>query len=122
MAGASPGDRIGQAELLLPQEREALLGGAGTEARRRPPETRTLVDLFQARAARSAGAVAVVFGDEELTYGELNRRANRLARSLTGHGVGPEDRVGVALPRSAELVVALLAVLKAGAAYVPLDP
>ncbi|MEU8353389.1 AMP-binding protein, partial [Streptomyces sp. NPDC048845] len=117
----APRAPLRQLDVLPPKELAELTGGCA--AGQCPGTDRgALAESFEARAARSAGAVAVVFGDEELTYGELNRRANRLARSLTGHGVGPEDRVGVALPRSAELVVALLAVLKAGAAYVPLDP
>ncbi|MFL5542185.1 MAG: non-ribosomal peptide synthetase, partial [Longimicrobiaceae bacterium] len=77
--------------------------------------------LFERRAAETPDAVAVEFADVRLTYAELNARANRLARRLLAAGVGPEARVGVAMERSAGLIVALLAVLKAGAAYVPLD-
>jgi amino acid adenylation domain-containing protein len=77
---------------------------------------------FEARAERSPDAVAVVAGDESLTYGELNARANRLARHLVRLGVGAETRVGICLERGAELIAAMLAVLKAGGAYVPLDP
>jgi pristinamycin I synthase-3/4 len=78
--------------------------------------------LFARQAARTPGAVALVAGGERITYGELDRRANRLANLLRGMGVGPETRVGVALERTPELVAALFAVLKAGGAYVPLDP
>ncbi|HEY0513600.1 MAG TPA: amino acid adenylation domain-containing protein [Thermoanaerobaculia bacterium] len=78
--------------------------------------------LFEAQAARTPEAEALVAGAERLTYRELDARAGRLARRLAGIGVGPEIRVGIFLGRSAELAVALLAVLKAGGAYVPLDP
>ncbi len=78
--------------------------------------------LIEAQAARAPAAPAVVFQAGHLSYGELNRRANRLAGRLRGLAVGPEVTVGICLERSLELVVAVLAVLKAGGAYVPLDP
>ena len=77
--------------------------------------------LFEAQVRATPDAVAVA-GDETLSYAALNERANRLARHLAGRGLGAERLVGVCLERSADLVVALLAVLKSGAAYVPLDP
>jgi amino acid adenylation domain-containing protein len=79
-------------------------------------------DLFERRAARSPDAVTLVHHGTTVTYRCLNQRANRLARRLIAAGVGPEDRVGLCLHRSAEAVIAALAVLKTGAAYVPLDP
>jgi len=81
----------------------------------------TLPELFERQVRSPSDAVAVVCGEEEVSYGELNARANRLARHLVALGVGPERVVAVALPRSVDLVVALLAVLKAGGAYLPLD-
>jgi non-ribosomal peptide synthetase component F len=79
-------------------------------------------ELFERQAARNPEAVAVVFGDRQVSYRELNERANRVAHHLRKHGIGPDVLVGVCLNRSPELVVALLAVWKAGGAYVPLDP
>ncbi|HEX2133793.1 MAG TPA: amino acid adenylation domain-containing protein [Actinophytocola sp.] len=87
-----------------------------------PTPALTLVDLLEAQAAATPGAVAVVAGGTELTYGELHDRAERLARVLVEHGAGPERFVAVCLPRTEHLMVALLAVLKAGSAYLPVDP
>ncbi|WP_033018175.1 AMP-binding protein, partial [Streptomyces rimosus] len=81
-----------------------------------------LPELFAAQAARTPGAPALTFQDTTLTYGELDAAANRLARLLIERGAGPERFVALELPRSADLVTAVLAVLKTGAAYVPLEP
>ena len=86
------------------------------------PRGECVHELFQAQAERTPHAVAVAHGAQELSYAELNERANRLAHHLRGMGVGPDARVGVCLARSPELLAGLLAVLKAGGAYVPLDP
>ncbi|HZF07642.1 MAG TPA: amino acid adenylation domain-containing protein [Thermoanaerobaculia bacterium] len=82
----------------------------------------TLADLLAEPAARTPDALAVITGSGALSYGELDRRANRLARHLRGLGVGPESRVGVCLDRSPALLVGLVGVLKAGGAYLPIDP
>ncbi|WP_037684538.1 AMP-binding protein, partial [Streptomyces griseus] len=82
----------------------------------------TLPELFEQQVVRTPDATALVFDGTELSYRELSERASRLARVLVERGAGPERFVAVALPRSADLVIALLAVLKTGAAYVPIDP
>jgi aspartate racemase len=86
------------------------------------PASATVHGLFQAQAQRTPDALAVVSGRGDLSYAELNRRANRLARHLQAHGVGPDMRVAVFLERSPDLIVSLLAILKAGGAYLSLDP
>src|SRR5438067_10008450 len=86
------------------------------------PRDKTVAQLFEEIAAEYPARVAVTFGCRQLTYQDLNVRANRLAHRLRRLGVGPEVTVGCCLERSLELIVALVAVLKAGGAYVPLDP
>ncbi|MES1240588.1 MAG: amino acid adenylation domain-containing protein, partial [Acidobacteriota bacterium] len=117
----TPGLDLDELPLLGPAERAHLLVEWNDTAAARP-EGVCLHELFEAQAARTPDREAVVGSGRRLTYGELNRRANRLARSLRARGVGPETPVGVCLPRTVDLVTALLAVLKAGGAYVPLDP
>ncbi|WP_146741741.1 AMP-binding protein, partial [Lonsdalea populi] len=86
------------------------------------PQHLLVHELFEAQAERGPDAVAVVFGERTLSYAELNRRANQLAHHLMALGVRPDDRVALCVERGPEMVVALLAILKAGAAYIPLDP
>lgn len=86
------------------------------------PNQLCMHQLFEAQVERTPDAVAVVFGTDQLTYGELNQRSNQLARTLQQFGVKPEVLVGICADRSIEMVVGLLAILKAGGAYVPLDP
>ncbi|HEV7517907.1 MAG TPA: amino acid adenylation domain-containing protein, partial [Thermoanaerobaculia bacterium] len=117
---AEPERRVAELPLLSAAEREQLSawGWSGPLA----PAERCLHELGAAQAARTPDAVALVASGERLSYAELARRAGRLARRLRALGVGPEFVVGVCLPRSAELLVALWAVLEAGGAYLPLDP
>src|SRR6185312_10747723 len=107
-------------DVLSAEERRTLLRDWNATARSLPEAT--LPELFAAQAAHTPDAVAVVFGDEALTYGDLEHRANRLAHHLRALGVGPEVVVGLCLPRSLDLVVGLLGILKAGGVYLPLDP
>ncbi|MFE7558217.1 amino acid adenylation domain-containing protein [Kitasatospora sp. NPDC057500] len=116
---AAPGDRLSTVDALGDDERGLLLGAWAGHAS--PAGPRPATEVFEEHAARTPHAVAVVDGDEELSYAELNARANRLARLLIERGVGPEDLVAVALPRSAAMVVSALAVLKSGAGYLPVD-
>ena len=115
-----PGTPFGRIELLTEQERDQLVG-SGTGVTRTDTNT-TVPEMFERQVARTPDAVAVRGEDIELSYAELNDRAQRLAAKLRNRGVGPERLVAVYLPRSVEMVVVLLAVLKAGAAYVPIDP
>src|SRR5207253_9167064 len=86
------------------------------------PSGACIHELFEEWAARKPEAVALEFGDESMTYGELDARANRFAHHLRRHGVGPEVRVALWLDRGPDLVAAVLGILKAGGAYVGLDP
>ncbi len=121
---ALPGEperRLEELPVLTPPEREQLLT-VWNRPEVRFPSPLPLHRLFEARAAETPEAVAVICEGMSLTYGELNARANRLARYLRRLGAGPESRVGLCLERSLELVVGILGILKAGGAYVPLDP
>src|SRR5208283_3954506 len=120
-AVAAPERPIGQLEILSEDERQVLLHDWNDTAR--PVEPTTLPALFAAQASRTPDAIAVVCdGHAALSYAELAQRANRLAHRLAGLGVGPESVVGVCLERSPEMVVGLLGIVAAGAAYLPLDP
>ncbi|MFG2944240.1 non-ribosomal peptide synthase/polyketide synthase [Streptomyces adustus] len=117
---AAPGRRIGRVDVLSADELRALL--SAPTGRSEEPSESGLTALFERQVRANPAAVALTDGEVTLTYAELNARANRLAHALIDRGVGPEQRVALALPRSAEQVVAVLAVLKAGGAYLPVDP
>ncbi|HEY3689579.1 MAG TPA: amino acid adenylation domain-containing protein, partial [Pseudonocardiaceae bacterium] len=110
---------VGRIDILTEDERGRLLIEWNNTERAVP--SAVWPELFQAQVKRTPDAVAVVCGSEELSYRDCNERANRLARLLIARGVGPEQFVGVALPRSVGMVVALVAVWKAGAGYLPID-
>src|SRR6185295_3490733 len=112
---AHPDARISELPLLNEHERAVLLEKWNDTAVEYPHNT-CLHDLFEQQAERTPDAVAAIFEQEQVTYEELNRRSNQLARYLNKLGVGPETFVGVLMERSIEMVVALLGVLKAGGA------
>ena len=118
-AVADPDLPLQRLDILHLEERHALLEDLKAPSRK-VPET-TLLELFEAQVARRADATAVIFESKRITYRELNSRANQLAHRLQKLGVVRGQRVGLFLPRSSELVVGLLGILKTGAAYVPLD-
>ncbi|MCC5466787.1 amino acid adenylation domain-containing protein [Pelosinus baikalensis] len=119
-ASSDPDQLIGRLEILSSEERQKIL----SDWNQTSEETRSncLTTLFEEQVTRSPKEIAVVFEDAAFTYEELNMRANQLAHLLIAKGVGPEQFVALVLPRSLEMIVGLLAVLKAGAAYLPIDP
>ncbi|MBF6330409.1 non-ribosomal peptide synthetase [Nocardia transvalensis] len=125
-AVGEPDRAVGRLDLFGDGERDQLLTLAGPAVPVSPtgfsPDSRTLVDLFEAAAQAAAQQTAVVHGDTALSYAELQTRVHRLAHALIAQGVGPEDIVALMLPRSADLVVAVLGTLAAGAGYLPIDP
>ncbi|MBW7477833.1 amino acid adenylation domain-containing protein, partial [Paenibacillus oenotherae] len=119
-ATSKPEERIGELSLLPEEERERLAAFNRTEAPY--PKEQTIHSLFEEQVKRTPERTALVYGEERLSYAELNARSNRLARRLREQGVGADELVGIALERSTEMIVAILGVLKAGGAYVPIDP
>jgi amino acid adenylation domain-containing protein len=117
---ADPEQRISQLPLLAPPEQRQLLVEWNDTRSEYPREC--IHELFEAQVKRAPEAIAVAYGDEQLTYREVNETANRLARELRSRGVGADTPVATFLDRSADLVIAQLGILKAGGAYVPLDP
>ncbi|KZM69929.1 non-ribosomal peptide synthetase [Nocardia terpenica] len=120
---AAPDTRVSAVALLEPAELALLTaGGRVPSTAEAPPPSACVHDLFAAQAAATPDAIAVVFEGASRTYAELDAHANRLARVLRERGAGPESLVGVCLEPGPDLVATLLAVLKSGAAYLPLDP
>ncbi|MCC2930581.1 amino acid adenylation domain-containing protein [Bacillus sp. LBG-1-113] len=119
-AEAAPDQKIGSLDILAPEERSITATDWQSVSEKIPQAC--LPELFEKQAAMSPDSIAVVYKDKAMSYTELNERANRLARLLISKGVGSEQFVALALPRSLDMTVGLLAVLKAGAAYLPLDP
>ncbi len=117
---ADPTRPVDELPLLPAAEHDLVVEAWNTTDR--PASGATVPELFEARAARTPHATALVCGDTTLSFAELNARANRVARDLVSHGAGPERFVAVSLPRSTDLVVTVLAVLKAGAVLLYLDP
>ena len=117
----NPEASVAELEVLGDDERRRLLVDLN-ETQRAYPREKTLHQWFEEQAARTPERVALVFGERQFRYQELNERANRLGHYLRRQGVGPEVIVGICAERSLEMVVALLGVLKAGGAYLPLDP
>ncbi|WP_441956208.1 condensation domain-containing protein, partial [Nocardia sp. 2TAF39] len=115
---ADPTIPVGTIEVLEPAERTDLLTRSG------PPSTAptTLADLLTTAAAQNPEATAIVFDGQQLSYRELDERSNRLARLLIQRGIGPEDIVAIGMPRSVDSVLAVWAITKSGAAFLPIDP
>ncbi len=118
---ADPLRRIGEYSLLTEEETNRQLVAFNPAASDYPRE-KTIVQLFEEQAAERGGHPALQFEDKVWSYGELNRKANQLARRLRERGVQPGTTAAILTARSAEMVIGILAVLKAGAAYVPIDP
>ncbi|MFH8342787.1 amino acid adenylation domain-containing protein [Streptomyces sp. AM6-12] len=117
---ADPHTPVGAVEVLAARERDWLVRQVNDTAH--PVAAHTLPAAFEAQVDRDPDRVALIGEQQTLTYGEFNRRANRLAHWLLERGAGPEQLIAVRIPRSVDLLVAIYAVVKAGAAYVPVDP
>lgn len=117
---SKPASRLDELEVIGDDERQQLLV-TWNETRRDYPERQCAHELFEAQAYRQADAIAVLFDEQQVSYRELNERANKLAHYLRKRGVRPGTFVGVCLQRSVDMVIAMLGVLKAGGAYLPLD-
>src|ERR1044072_9336439 len=118
---ANPERPVGELEILSDEERQWLLEDLNVTTLG-PEAPRTLHDLMRQRVMQSPEAIAICHEDSAITYGELDRRANQLANYLRRLGAGPEVVIGLYMERSIQAIVGLLGILKAGAAYLPIDP
>ena len=116
-----PGGAVGRIDIVAPAERRRLLI-EWNDTQADYPRDKCIDQVFVTQAERTPNNVAVVFENQSLSYGELNRRANNLARHLWARGVGPDTLVGLYVPRSLDMIIGMLGILKAGGAYLPLDP
>lgn len=117
---AEPTARLSQLPFLTVLEKQQLAAWNTTTTYY--PEHRSIVDLFEAIVDSQPRATALIFGEQRISYAELNERANRLAHYLIAQGAGPERRIALSMPRGSALLIGMLAILKAGAVYVPVDP
>ena len=117
----NPHQTVGDLTLLSEAERQQLLV-EWNDTESEYPKDRCIHALFEEQVEKTPDAIAIVFEEQQLTYGELNQKANQLAHHLAGLGVKAETLVGICVERSIEMVIGLLGILKAGGAYVPLDP
>lgn len=113
--------KISAIDLLSPEERKQILVDFNHTALDLP-ENKTIVDLFEEQVEKTPNNIALVFENKKLTYRELNEKANALARFLVEQGISHNSIVGIMLPRSLEMMISILAILKSGAAYLPIDP
>ena len=118
---ANPQQRLSELPLLTTSERENILF-IWNQTATNYPRQQTIHQLFEAQAAQTPTATALIFQDQQLTYQQLNERANQVAHLLLTTGIQPNELVGLAMERSLEMIIATLGILKAGAAYLPLDP
>jgi amino acid adenylation domain-containing protein/non-ribosomal peptide synthase protein (TIGR01720 family) len=118
---AEPQARVGHHNLLIPEEHQRVIV-EWNQTQQEYPIDKTIYQLFEEQVVRTPEQTAVVFEGQQLTYEQLNRKANQLAHYLRERGVGPDILVAIACERSLEMIVGILGILKAGGAYVPLDP
>ncbi len=118
----NPSKPLSELELMSPAEKQRLLLEFNTSPKRLSSPDRLLHQFFEAQAFQNPDYIAIIFGEERITYGELNRKANQIARMLRGKGIKPNSIVGLLVKRSPEIFYGILGILKAGGAYLPIDP